>query len=505
MNRESAVVVLRFSRNTKERRTIFYMTKVVGTSALQNNISQYEKFKISNIDHLIETLKSLNIGKQMILFNIKKYGYMSEVEYILNSLGYTHSGKKINVSDRVIKQAEFFNIIFDTEKTCFVRVRNKSTSEYRAYSVQALKDPYKLNAILKSNYFSNNNDMMYSLNTYNNMYKADDNSLFSLHLIAIDVDFDTSTTTLKEALNQLSELYGTKIPTPSFIEWGHRARLLYKIECVGATSKSKKVVQLVTQSIADKIKDLGATGQALTTFARVLGSVNTKDNSKINISLIKSEPYKLRELQDTLLGRPEWLEKLKRANKSSKVVAMQNSYTLNLARLRDLEKLQSIRQHGFREILCYLYRNYCLLANMNKEEAKKAMLKFNDNFNNPLRPNVAEQDTRALERKQYLHKNETILNLLDVTKEEEQRLHLETILSETEYKRRDNEANKRRYRAKVGKDINKSKSEEIEELRAKIKSLRAKGFKNKDICCELDLAESTLKRHITYLKKNGLL
>ena len=80
-----------------------------------------------------------------------------------------------------------------------------------------------------------------------------------------------------------------------------------------------------------------------------------------------------------------------------------------------------------------------------------------------------------------------------------------TIISKEEYKKRDNERNKRNYRKNLKLKGKLTKKQQLEEIREKIKSLRNKGFKNKDICKELDLAESTLKRHITYMKNNGLI
>ncbi|CAI3620694.1 hypothetical protein [Clostridium neonatale] len=44
-----------------------------------------------------------------------------------------------------------------------------------------------------------------------------------------------------------------------------------------------------------------------------------------------------------------------------------NEYTLNLDRLKDFETIQTLREKIYREILCYLYRKYCLLANMTQE------------------------------------------------------------------------------------------------------------------------------------------
>lgn len=52
---------------------------------------------------------------------------------------------------------------------------------------------------------------------------------------------------------------------------------------------------------------------------------------------------------------------------------------------------------------------------MSREEAKRATLEFNHKFKVPERDKVIEQDTRHLERKQYLHKNETILEFLDIS------------------------------------------------------------------------------------------
>lgn len=85
-----------------------------------------------------------------------------------------------------------FELLFDTNKECYIRIRSKATGEYRAYEVSSLKDPYKVQAILKSKYFSNNNDLMYSLNAYNNMHRLTDNTLFSIQNLAIDIDFKTS-------------------------------------------------------------------------------------------------------------------------------------------------------------------------------------------------------------------------------------------------------------------------------------------------------------------------
>ena len=158
---------------------------------------------------------------------------------------------------------------------------------------------------------------------------------------------------------------------------------------------------------------------------------------------------------------------------------------------------------------------------MTHEEALKETLKFNSNFKNPLKSNELDSDTKALNRKQYTHKSVTILNLLEITHQEEEKLQLENILSRKEYNRRDRvyqkntyvgekaeckrEKAKKEYRDRLREEGKMSKQEELKELREKIKALKNKGLKNKEISQELELPIKTLERHITYMKKNELL
>lgn len=465
----------------------------------------YFKYTIHNVDNLIKELSTLNLTKDIILVNINKYGYTKETEYILNSLGFEYKSKnKIKVTKNIRKQAELFEFLFNVNRECYIRLRNKVTGKYRAYEVEILKDPYRLQAILKSHYFSDSkSDMMYSINCYNNMYRATEDSLFSLQNIAIDVDFNTEKYTLKKALELIKNMMGDNIPFATIIETGHRIRLLYSLKDVPVTKKSLKVYNLVSESIANNLKEFGATPQAPTTYGRIEGSINSKDNSVIKNMIFNPKIYTLRELQNELL--PKWERAVKKLNRNGKVVRIRNVYTLNLARLRDFEKIQSIREEGYREILCYLYRNYCLLSNMTHEEALKETLRFNSNFRKPLKENELDSDTKALNRKQYTHKSVTILNLLAITHQEEEQLQLENIMSRKEYNRRENIRVKKAYKEKLKEEGKMSKQEELNELRKKIKALKNKGLKNREISQELEVPIKTLERHITYMKKNELL
>lgn len=479
-------------------------------------MGEFQKFILRDADHLIEIMSSVNADKSVVRENIKKYGLQDEEDYILTSLGFAPT-KKVEVPDRIKEQAELFQFIFDTKRDCYVRLRNKNSGRHYTYNVEALKNPYKLQNILeKSDLFRENLDLMYSLNTYNNMHKVDSDSIFSIHMIAIDVDPDISERSVDRWINLIElEALSGNIPAPNFIEYGHRLRLLYKVECVGATTKSKNLAQKVAKEIAAKLDpEFKAVGQALTTFARVIGSVNSKNSSPIRIKWVNKAPYQLRDLQKDVLGAPKWL--ISAEKESSRVIRLRTDFTLNKSRINDLWRIQKIRDEGYREMLCFLFRNHCKLAGYSDKEAKEAMLEFNAQFDRPLKENKAEQDTRNVNKKQYFLRNEWIIENLHISPEEEVSLNCETIISKIEKKRRNNERTKKAYqknKAELNEKVKErykkknpvSKKEQIQEQKEKIRDLKNKGLKNKDIAQELNIPSKTLERYITAMRKEGLL
>lgn len=128
----------------------------------------------------------------------------------------------------------------------------------------------------------------------------------------------------------------------------------------------------------------------------------------------------------------------------------------------------------------------------------------------PLKENEVLRATRSAEKcyldknKEYKYKNDTLIELLEITEVEE--TYMTTIISKIEYKRRHREREKNRYLEKLKSEGKMSKKEELEKTRKKIKSLREKGFKNKEIMQKLGITSTTtFERHITYMRKNGLL
>ena len=115
----------------------------------------------------------------------------------------------------------------------------------------------------------------------------------------------------------------------------------------------------------------------------------------------------------------------------------------------------------------------------------------------------------------------TILNILDISHKEEEELHLKSIMSKYEYKRRDRvyqkatytgekaeykrEKRKQLYQEQLKADGKQTEKDKISCRREKIKDLLDQGLKQKDICMQLDISKRTCLYDIKYLKEHGLI
>ena len=181
-------------------------------------------------------------------------------------------------------------------------------------------------------------------------------------------------------------------------------------------------------------------------------------------------------------------------------------------RILDLVKLCELRNYdvkGQREIILFLYRYYLCYFYDDEQKALEDVLELNKEFIQPLSEKEVIWATGSAERvfkakdKQYKYKNETLIELLEISEYEQ--THMQIIIGKEEYKRRENIRVKKVYQEKLKSKGKMTKKEELKILREKIKVLRDKGLKNKEISNELNVPLKTLKRHITYMKKNDLL
>ena len=437
------------------------------------------------------------------------------------------------------KCSELLQYIYVNDDECFVRALNKQTGKNKAYPINSLKEPMKLNQILNS---LGKEDVFLSLNPFRTMAKSTRDNLFCINAIAVDIDYK-QIKRLKELepyqVIKLLEMdfFDIRIPTPNFIEYGNQVRLIYSVETCYIPKFRDNVVTLarrISDIFSHELKEYGAEKQNLETYFRIPGSINTKNGAEVKVFVYDDAVrYTLNELQELWLDElPKWYKKRKgRVQAPRKVVKLHNVYSLNCNRLIDFEKIQSylnsIGVTDLRARLCFQYRNYTLIklkyqnGELKQEDydfAKEEMLKFNRKFNYPLRERVIESATRVVNYRQYLYKNETILKFFNEESSIEldyelcEELGLESIYKiktrkeiEKDYYKRNSDDKKKKYQEKLRADGKVSEKEKLAQRREKIKALLEQGFKQKDICLLLNISKPTYVRDRNYLKEQGLI
>lgn len=358
-------------------------------------------------------------------------------------------------------------------------------------------------------------------------------------------------------------------PTPSFyVNSGRGLYLIWLLEKTHATTKSKKYWQQIEETLIEQFKDFGADPKVkdIARVTRLTGTKNSKNGNTVRLIYpdcieeletyhLNPIRYELSDIAEYYWGykskvNPEPLDKSKKAKKRTcKVTALKTILSLHYSRYRDLETLVELRQdkhmEGIREKLLFIYRLQLLFANVESSKALEKVLELNNKMLDPLSEAEvvnatynAEDNAEIYFRLKskykedmpytlneylsnggvYLYKNSTIIRELKITQSEMESMI--TLINPEEKKRRKNIKNKdlyvenkeyhqkrfkKYYKDKLKGKGRMSKKEQLEDIYTKIKSLKNEGFKNKDIAQELDLPIKTLERHITYMKKNGLL
>ncbi|MDU7005640.1 DNA-binding response regulator, partial [Clostridium sp.] len=343
-----------------------------------------------------------------------------------------------------------------------------------------------------------------------------------LNTLFIDLDYYKTGKTKGQVLMDLEKNYfNQSIPIPNYvIDSGRGMYLIWLINSV--PSQALPLWKAVQEYLYKQLKEFGADRQALdaTRILRVPGSINSKSKTVVSILDEYDYIYDLREIQNGFL--PELKPYEKKKGRPSQINFIFRERSLYFGRIQDIIKLCELREYnlkGHREIILFLYRYYLCSFTEDTQKALNDVLELNSMFRQPLRENEVTRATMSAERcyldknKQYKYKNETLIELLEINEEEER--YMTIIISKEEYKRRDRVYHKKNYDSEKAKKNYQEqlkaqgklmKKEELEIVRNKIKALRLKGFKNKEIMQMLGISSTTtFERHISYLKKNGLL
>lgn len=350
-----------------------------------------------------------------------------------------------------------------------------------------------------------------TLNTFFKPYRRLE-CIKELNALFIDLDYYKTKFTKEQIIMNLEENYFNKIiPETNYIlDSGRGLALIWLINKV--PSQALPLWKAIEEYLYKQLKEFGADRQALdaTRILRVPGSTNSKSKTVVSIIDEYDYIYDLREIQKEFL--PELKPKDKKKGRPKKINYIYRERSLYYARIQDIVKLCELRGYdlkGHREIVLFLYRYYLCSFTEDVHKALEDVLELNSMFIYPLKENEVMRATRSAEKcyldknKEYKYKNDTLIELLEITEYEE--AQMSTIISKNEYKRRDRVYQKNKYQRKLKSEGKISEKEKLSQRRAKIKDLLAEGLEQKDICLQLNISKRTYIRDRQYLKEQGLI
>lgn len=368
---------------------------------------------------------------------------------------------------------------------------------------------YRYKELLEQDF--NQENVYISINTFYSTFRRLE-YLKELKAQFIDLDiYKTGFTKAQIIMHLETDYFNKSIPRPNLIiDSGRGLYLIWLLNSV--PSKALPLWKAVEEYLYSVLKPFGADRQALdpTRVLRVPGSINSKSNTTVNVIEQYDYIYDLREIQNEYL--PELKPKEKKKGRPSRTVFIHRERSLYFARIQDITKLCELREYdlkGHRELILFLYRYYLCYFLEDTKKALEDVLELNREFIYPLSENEVIRATRSAEKvylskdKDYRYKNETLIELLEITELEE--THMSTIISKNEYKRRDRVYQKNKYQRKLKSEGKISEKEKLSQRRAKIKDLLAEGLKQKDICSQLNISKDTYIRDRKYLREQGLI
>ena len=308
-------------------------------------------------------------------------------------------------------------------------------------------------------------DVFFSQNTFYRKARRIE-TIRQLRSLYVDLDFYIFNYDPNWILGKLElEFYKQSIPEPNMIIFsGQGIVLIWMIEPV--PYKALPLWQAVQNYLIQQLKPLGGDPKAADAarIFRLAGSVSSKNGNEVNVQYRHDYKYTLRDIQHDYLPELTPKKEKPKPGRKKKVIQLFNIYSLHNARLRDLDRLVTMREgdmEGYREITLFLYRYWSCCFTGDPQEALNQTLEFNNTFTHPLTHKeavkatvsaqkawAAKSNKEANERAKamgypgagYRISNAKLIDWLGITPEEQR--HLKTIIGPKEKNRRKREAYK---------------------------------------------------------------
>lgn len=337
-------------------------------------------------------------------------------------------------------------------------------------------------------------DVFYSQNTFYRRSRRIE-TIKQLRSLYVDLDYYHFNFKTEWILAKLErEYYRRTIPEPNMIIFsGQGIVLIWTIEPVPYTVLP--LWQAIQNYLIQQLKDLGGDPKAADAarIFRLAGSTSSKNGNEVRVEYRHGYQYTLREIQYEYLPELTPKQKVKKGRKK-KIVHLFNLYTLHNARIRDLDKLVTLRNGemtGHRETTLFLYRFWSCCFTNDPETALQQTLEFNENFKKPLSKKEVEKATASAQKAWearsdkesnaraqsmgypgagYRISNRKIIEWLEITEEEQS--HLKTIIGKKEKQRRNTIAKRESRRAEGIKTREEYIQAENQKTQTRIEALR---------------------------------
>ena len=353
-------------------------------------------------------------------------------------------------------------------------------------------------------------DAFFSFATYKGgrKVKRDTAHLANIYAWSIDVDYQNGSIRPEDMFSYIMD--SVSLPQPSFVEMGHRLRLIYVLkEPLRLYGKQKaallRAFHFLQECMAGMINEelsfgevsFGAESCPPTSFFRIPGSINSKDSSRIRVYAYSQERYTFQEVFEEFVPsrmldasgcREEWYASWKRKKKKKKTL-QPYSGTEALWKRR-LEILRELRTYpgAHRKKLCFVYACGLVHAHIasSAEEVITLTEEYNEGFPCPLPLNKVHAHTKLVFKKPYRFSDRYLTEYLEVP---------DGVFSGQSRKERDHERYLRRKKCTL------SVSDKIHTRRQRLKELLLQGHTQSDAARILSVSLSTIKRDAYALKE----
>lgn len=328
-------------------------------------------------------------------------------------------------------------------------------------------------------------------------------NVLQLRMLWQDIDNVKDVEATIKAIDKL--VLEDKIPKyHKIVNSGRGIHVKWIIRDYAGTQKNIKAWESLQRYLYKQLKSLGADRNAIDVarVLRVVGTYNSKSNTLVKEIVDNNfEYYDLYELYDKFIYKPyKEQEKVqqKKEKKKSKIRVLTNTYNLNKSRLMDLEKLLELRNNEMYDIrnkFMMLYGTYYLLCGYSVEATEQRLLELNEIIKSKKRASKSEIKTivrNGLKRadgsseedvKLLLPKNETIIEMLQITSEEQK--ELKTIIDKDTKLKRFNDTRKANRRNEDGLTSREKKKQDL--IKA-VQKLKGEGFNNTEIAKKVGIS-----------------